>query len=283
MKMSSGSAAPRSYLYVPADNLKRLTKASTYGSDAIIVDLEDGVAQQNKELARHNLQLWLEDCDAETVIWVRVNPKTIEEDLDSAVHPKVSGIVLPKSSASSQIEELSEKLRSSEISRGIAEQLTVCALIESAEGVLNALQIARCDRVRQMILGELDLRADLGLPLTSGEEVLQFARNSLLFSSMAAGIGAPIASMSPNFTDLAELERNSLLYLQWGYFGRTCIHPNQIEIVNQVFSPTANDVEEAEDILHRLKMAEGGVAVDSKGTMIDEAVARNARRITGLI
>lgn len=280
--MSRGSVAPRSYLYVPADNLRRLQKAPTYGSDAIIVDLEDGVSQLNKGPARRNLQQWLEDVDAETIIWVRINPETIDEDLDSAVHPKVTGIVLPKSSRPEDIDRLSEKTRSLEISRGIVRELSVCALIESAEGVLKALAIARCDRVSRLILGELDLRADLGLPMSSGDDVLQFARNALIFSSSAAGIGAPIASVSPNFSDLLEFERNSLLYFNWGYFGRTCIHPNQIEIVNQVFSPSVKDVEEAKDILQRLKMADGGVALDSRDTMIDEAVARNARRIIGL-
>jgi citrate lyase subunit beta/citryl-CoA lyase len=274
--------ALRSYLYVPSDNLGRLVKAPTYGSDAIIADLEDGVSIQNKDLARSNLRQWLQDLDTEAVIWVRINPESVEQDLESAVNHKVSTIVLPKSANSTQIEELSSKLRSLELTRGITKQLSICALIESAEGVLNALQIARSYRVCRLILGELDLRANLGLPLASGEEVLQFARNTVIFSSSAGGIGAPIASMSPNFTDLQEFEKNSRLYSAWGYVGRTCIHPNQIEIVHKVFCPSANDVEAAEDILRRLKMADGGVAVDSQGKMIDEAVARNARRIRKL-
>lgn len=267
---------------MPADNRGRLEKASSYGSDAIIVDLEDGVADSNKDLARSNLQRWLEDYRSDSEIWVRVNPDSSAADLEISAHPKVSTIVLPKTTGPDDIESLALKLAAFEMDRRLTDHLAICALIESAEGVLNARSIAGSSRISRMILGELDLRADLGLPLNAGEDVLQFARNSLVFACSAAGVAAPIASVSPNFKNLVEFERSTVLYANWGYFGRTCIHPSQISIVNQVFSPSASDVEEALDILLRLKMSGGGAAVDSQGKMIDEAVAKNARRIIDL-
>jgi citrate lyase subunit beta/citryl-CoA lyase len=262
--------------------MARLEKAPTYGSDAIIADLEDGVAAKHKDLARSNLQRWLDECKPDTEIWVRINSDASQDDLSIAVHEKVSTIILPKTNGPDDVEALAKILASLEIERRADRPLTICALIESAEGVLNALPIARSNRVTRMILGELDLRADLGLPLRSGDDVLQFARNSLVFASAAARIEAPIASVSPNFKDLEAFEESSRMYADWGYFGRTCIHPNQITIANMVFSPSDREVEEAKDILRRLESSAGGAAMDSQGMMIDEAVARNARRIVEL-
>ena len=269
----------RSYLYLPAKDQEKLAKASSRGADALILDLEDSVGASEKVLAREILREWLKSAEVGPELWVRINADSIDEDLDAIVSDRVNGIILPKSSNNLEIESVTQKLLELENQRGIKRPLQIYALIESAKGLLNALSIAECDRVSKLILGELDLRSDLSLPLGASDEVLLFARSSIVFASAAAGIDPPIASVSTNFRDLAEFEKSSAAYRSLGYFGRTCIHPNQIEVVNRIFASSASEIESAKEILERIAAANGGAAIDAEGRMIDEASAKNARRI----
>jgi citrate lyase subunit beta/citryl-CoA lyase len=128
-------------------------------------------------------------------------------------------------------------------------------------------------------IGEADLRADLGASGEGANTALQYARNVVLYASSAAGIHPPVAAVSPDFKDLARFSETTRLFKEWGYFGRACIHPGQVEIVNEIFTPSEQEIERAMDILKRLDEAGGGVAVDAQGRMIDEAIARSARRL----
>jgi len=270
----------RSHLYVPANDLERLTKALGRGADALIVDLEDGVSPTDKDLARQNLATFLNDFNSDVEIWVRVNPEkgALESDLATAVHKNCRGIVLAKATTLAEIQNLDSMLTGIENSRGITKKLEVSALIESAAGVFNAQSIASGPRVTRLQLGEADLRADLGTSGTAGESTTQFARSMAVFASAAAGINPPVAAVSTNFKDLDAYRKSSQDFKEWGYFGRACIHPAQIEIANEVFTPSADELAAAQDILDRLVAAGGGVALDVKGRMIDEAIAKIARR-----
>ena len=270
----------RSHLYVPANDLERLTKALGRGADALIVDLEDGVSPTDKDLARQNLATFLKDFNSEVEIWVRVNPEkgALESDLAAAVHKNCRGIVLAKATTLAEIQNLDSLLTGLEKSRGISTSLEVSALIESAAGVFNAQSIATGPRVTRLQLGEADLRADLGTSGTAGESTTQFARSMVVFASAAAGINPPVAAVSTNFKDLDAYRKSSQDFKEWGYFGRACIHPAQIEIANEVFTPSPDELAAAQDIIDRLVAAGGGVALDVKGRMIDEAIAKIARR-----
>ncbi len=270
----------RSHLYVPANDLERLTKALGRGADALIVDLEDGVSPTDKVLARQNLVSFLNDFNSEVEIWVRVNPEkgALELDLAAAVHKNCRGIVLAKATTLAEIQNLDSLITDLETSRGLTKKLEVSALIESAAGVFNAQAIATGPRVTRLQLGEADLRADLGTSGVAGETTTQFARSMAVFASAAAGINPPVAAVSTNFKDLEAYKKSSQDFKEWGYFGRACIHPAQIEIANEVFTPNADELAAAQDILDRLVAAGGGVALDAKGRMIDEAIAKIARR-----
>ena len=270
----------RSHLYVPANDLERLTKALGRGADALIVDLEDGVSPTDKDLARQNLATFLNDLNSEVEIWVRVNPEkgALESDLAAAVHKNCRGIVLAKATTLAEIQNLDSLLTGIENSRGITKKLEVSALIESAAGVFNAQSIATGPRVTRLQLGEADLRADLGTSGAAGETTTQFARSMAVFASAAAGINPPVAAVSTNFKDLDAYRKSSQDFKEWGYFGRACIHPAQIEIANEVFTPSPDELAAAQDIIDRLVAAGGGVALDVKGRMIDEAIAKIARR-----
>ena len=270
----------RSHLYVPANDLERLTKALTRGADALIVDLEDGVSPADKGIARENLISFLNGLDSTVEIWVRVNPEkgALELDLAAAVHNKCRGIVLAKATTLTEIENLDSLLTSLEKSRDVTTPLEVSALIESAAGVFNAQAIASGPRVTRLQLGEADLRADLGTSGNAGETTTQFARSMAVFASAAAGINPPLAAVSTNFKDLDAYRKSSQDFKEWGYFGRACIHPAQVEIANEIFTPNAEELSAAQDILDRLIAAGGGVALDGNGRMIDEAIAKIARR-----
>lgn len=270
---------PRSYLFVPADNAERLAKSTSRGSDALIVDLEDGVAPAEKTTARKNVQTWLESVETSSEIWVRINEDSIEDDLKAIVHPKVRGVVASKSSSAAYIKSIGESLTRHEKRLGIANQLEIIPLVESAAGLLNLAEIAASPRVIRLMLGEQDLRADLGLPRDMDGKVLDHARNLVIVACAAAGIAAPIASVEVDFTDLLKFEESTFGFLRHGFFGRACIHPAQLEIANRIFMPLIADIEWAKDVLARMESANGGATVDSQGKMIDEAVAKRARRI----
>jgi citrate lyase subunit beta/citryl-CoA lyase len=169
-----------------------------------------------------------------------------------------------------------------EKARSLSNSLQVAALIESAAGVFNAQTIASGPRVSRLQLGEADLRADLGTSGESGNTTIQFARSTLVFASAAANINPPVAAVSTNFKDLDTFRTSSREFKEWGYFGRACIHPDQLEIANEVFTLSADEVDAAQNILDRLAAAGGGVALDAKGRMIDEALAKIARRTLGI-
>lgn len=270
---------PRSYLFVPADNVERLHRSHTRGADALIIDLEDGVAPAEKESARSNMRGWLDSVDDSSEIWVRINENSVEEDLQVSTHPKVKGIVIAKASTAAFVKSVGESLTKHETRVGLTRQLAIIPLVESAEGILNLPEIAKCPRVMRLMLGEQDLRADLGLPRVTDGQVLDFARNLAIFACAAAGVTAPIASVGIDFTDLSKFEESTIGFLRRGYFGRACIHPAQIEIANRVFMPSEEDIAWAKDVLARFESANGGSTVDSQGKMIDEAVAKRARRI----
>ena len=271
----------RSHLYVPANDLERLKKSIERGADALIIDLEDGVSVNDKDLARENLANWLELSSSQGQIWVRVNheKKEIDSDLASAVHPKVTGIVFPKTANAQELTVLDQKLSVQEKKLKLSYELKVCALIESATGVFNAREIAQGPRVTRLQIGESDLCADIGTSGSGGEITVQYARSIAVFASASAGINPPVAAVSTDFTDLVAFRSSTEKFREWGYIGRACIHPAQVSIVNDVFTPTDDELERAQNILDRLSQAGGGVAVDAQGKMIDEAIARIARRI----
>jgi len=271
----------RSYLYVPADNKERLAKAVARGSDALIIDLEDGVSPAQKSQARQNLNQFFETFDSSVEIWVRVNsdPEELTKDLKVAVNINCHGIVLAKVDSVSNIHNLQSLLSEFESQISLERPLEISALIESANGIFNAKEIASATRVSKLQIGEADLTAELGISGSAAESSKQFARNMVVFASTAAGINPPVAAVSPDFKNLDDFRISTLQFKEMGYFGRSCIHPDQVVIVNEVFTPSASELENARDILDRLNASGGGVALDANGRMIDEAFARSARRI----
>lgn len=271
-----------SYLYVPGNNPDRFAKAERVGADAVIFDLEDAVSPADKEAARAQVAEHLAlPRPAGVEAWVRLNSdEWLGRDVEAVVGPGLRGVIPAKTSSREELVRLDALLAEAEVTRGLRPgRIAVAPLIESGLGVANIVDIARGPRVTTLHLGEVDLAADLGLEPGADEIELFFARSQAVVACSAAGLGGPVAPVSTNFRDLAAFSTSTLALRRLGFVGRACIHPAQLAVVHEVFTPTALQTEEAEDVLRRLDEAGAGVAVDAGGRMIDEAVARQARRI----
>lgn len=264
------------YLYVPGDVPQRFDKALRSGTDAVVLDLEDAVAAAGKDAARGLVAEWIADCAPEGVeLWVRVNPGALQEsDIRAVAGPNLTGIWLPKVESARDIEAADRVLTECG-----ADEVRLSALVETAAGLLAAPETALSPRIRFLQLGEVDLAADLGIEVDDSAEQLLYARSRVVVASAAAGIEPPVAAVSVNFTDLPAFEADTRRLRRLGFAGRACIHPKQLAAVRTVFTPTAEEVRRAEDVLNRLAAATSGVGVDMNGHLIDEAVARSARRV----
>ncbi len=276
----------RSALYVPGDSPEKLDRSFGRGADTLIVDLEDAVAPSAKAEARRAVASWLPSLPA-VPVWVRVNNSDdLAADVAAVVRPGLSGICLPKTSSARELIRLDGMLEAAELAAGLpARSIRVWPLIESPAGVLAAAELAAAPRVAGLQIGEVDLMAELGVTPSEGEEELRPHRAMVVMASGAAGLGAPLAPVSPQWRDEDLYRRSTEAAARMGFGGRVCIHPRQVAIANQVFTPSAERLDWARGVLERFDTAMSagmGVVVDSHGQMIDEAVVRVARRIHAL-
>lgn len=268
---------PRSWLYVPADDTARLAKAVGRGADALIVDLEDGVAPSAKAAARDNLRAFL--ADAPPATWVRVtsDPTGLELDLAACLDANLAGIVLAKAQDTAQVADVAGRLAALPGPRR-----GLMPLIETGRAVFSVADIASVPGVTQLQVGEADLRADLGVTFGPDESELVVVRQRVVIVSSALDLLAPVAPVSVEFRDLDAFRAGTQRLARMGYVGRACIHPAQITVAHEVFTPTPDQVAQARALIAAAEQAasEGrGAFTDEHGRMVDEAVVRQARRL----
>jgi citrate lyase subunit beta / citryl-CoA lyase len=273
--MSLAGPPIRSYLYVPGDDSRRIEKALATGADAVVIDLEDAVAPSRKEEARRNAAEILESEPAKP-IFVRVNALGSEvaaRDIDAVARLQLSGLRLPKVESLEGVRLVAETLEE------LRSQAGIQCLIESALGLELAFEIARShERVASISLGEADLAADLGVVADAG---LLYARSRIVNASRAAGLQGPVQSVYTNVNDLDGLRRSTAEGKNMGFVGRSAIHPSQVPIINEVFTPTEEEVTEAQVLLDRLDSearSGTGAFVLEDGRFVDRAVVESARR-----
>lgn len=273
---------PRSFLYVPADRPDLFDKAAAGDADAIIFDLEDAVPVDRKTEARRALRGWFEANLRETgkQCWVRVNRGSIAEDLRAVTLPGLAGIMQAKSSRSVLL-EAGEELTALEGARGIDPLATgIIGLIEDARGLEDLAEMASVPRLVTFAIGEVDLMADLRMSRTdAAEPALDSIRARIVVACAASGLRAPLAPTSTEIREIAEFGESSRKLRDLGFRSRTAIHPSQIAVIHDVFTPSAQDAASARDVIARLGAAGGGVALDAAGRMIDAAVVRGAQEI----
>ncbi|MEV3959805.1 CoA ester lyase [Nocardia sp. NPDC050193] len=267
------------YLYVPGDRPERFAKAAASGADAVVLDLEDAVPLAAKDSARGAVAAWLESPErTEVPVWVRVNPGAgLVADVTAAVRGGADGIWLPKCDDRAALDRLDGLLTEVEKRFGRA-RTRVSPLLETGTGLWNVRAVAAGPRVAFLQIGEVDLAADLGITVTGGDELL-WARSRVVAASAAAGLRPPLAAASPIVGDAAGFARETRRLMESGFHGRACIHPRQLAPARDGMTPTSAEVDRARDILTAFEAAGGGTATDRDGRLIDEAVARHARRI----
>lgn len=275
--MKSRRIPIRSYLYVPASVPDRVEKALNSEADAVVLDLEDAVAPNRKAEARENAARLLESAPSKPV-FVRVNATgspLAGEDLASIVGPNLFGIRLPKAEDPDEVRRAAEMLEGTDA--------IVQCLIESALGLEFAFELARSHaKVTGVSLGEADLAADLGVRDDTG---LLYARSRVVAASRAAGLQNPVQSVFTDVRDLDGLRRSTREGRGLGFVGRSAIHPAQLPVINEVFTPSEEEVAAAEDLLSRLEDSAGqgtGAFVLEDGKFVDRAVVEGARSTLAL-
>lgn len=273
-------------LFTPGDRLDMVAKAVRSGTDAVIVDLEDAVATETKPQARRNLASL---PDSDVPYYVRTNAADTPqfwEDVAAAGAATVVGVIVPKAESPQMISQLDGALTVLELSAGKeAGSTTVIPLIESALGVRYTYEIARASRRVECVMfggGEQgDLVADLGVEWTPEGTGLMQARSQVLLSARAAGVPYPMEAVFMDFRDLDALRVECELARRLGYIGKVAIHPAQIPVINDVFTPSPETVEYQRKVLSAFEAAEadGKASIAVDGKMVDYAVARVARTI----
>ncbi|MFP5326738.1 MAG: HpcH/HpaI aldolase/citrate lyase family protein [Acidimicrobiia bacterium] len=261
------ATAARSYLYVPGDRPERFEKAGRSGADAVILDLEDAVAPAAKDEARAAVVAWLRAAPPPPQQWwVRINAgERGDDDVAALEGCRVQGVFVPKATP--------ERLAAL-ASSGLA----LCALVETAEAVVRAVELARSEAVVALAMGEVDLVAELGIEQRGTDDPLWPIRSQVVVACAAVGLQPPIGPVSVDFSDMEALRRSTQALRGAGFFSRQAIHPAQVPVINEVMTPSEDDMARAARVLELFERAAGGVCVDDDGRMVDEAVIRSARR-----
>jgi citrate lyase subunit beta/citryl-CoA lyase len=277
----------RGFLFVPASEERKLAKAPTLAADAVILDLEDGVAAARKAEARALLQKFLPAQPAGGIEWlVRLNAfdtPHFPADLEAALRAGPQALVIPKVESADILRRVDERLSAAESALGRARgSLGLFALIESARGLLAAREIAAASpRLLGLMLGHVDLCADLGITAgPAGEGILLHARCQLVLAARSAGLDA-VDTIYLNVKDADGLRAEARQAVGLGFAGKLAIHPGQLPIIHEAFTPDAERVARAERILEAWRQAEaegrGVCALD--GLLIERPVVEAERRI----
>ncbi len=270
-----------SWLFIPGDSEKMLAKAQGMPADIVVLDLEDAVAPDRKEAARSLVATAVQARNIAAPTFVRINP--LEEgvglaDLAEVVSPGLSGIMLPKAQATSQLEALDRALNEAEAAAGLeVGSVLVAPLIETPRGVLNAPDLARGPRVCAVCLGGEDLSLALGARRTPEGHELDFARAMLVTAASAAEVQA-IDTVWTDVRDLEGLRLECRRNRDHGFTGKLAIHPGQLDTIHDAFAPGPEEVALARRIVEAFEGSAGGV-VTVDGKMIDAPVVERARRI----
>jgi citrate lyase beta subunit len=264
-------ASARSVLFAPGNDRHKLAKAVECGADAVVADLEDAVPAEEKAAARTVVRELLPAVSTSSLVAVRVNAADTsfwEDDMRTVADLELAALVLPKATPEA-VERLGR------------DGPPVLAIVESAQGLRRAYDVASAPRVAALGLGAVDLGVELRLePRADGQEVL-LARSLLVLESAAAGLRAPFDLVHLALHDVEGLEAECRLARSLGLRGKLCVHPAQVEVVNRIFSPTRDELERARRVVEAYDrgVADGAGVVSVDGEMVDLPVVERARQV----
>lgn len=284
MKVGEKMSKEITWFFVPGSNLRNIEKVNTLEADAFIFDLEDAVAISEKQNARDNVVKAIQHYQQKN-IFVRINSfdsPFFLEDVENVVVEGLSGIVLPKAETSMQLKVLDKLLIEKEKKLNIPiGSIKIVALIESAMGVHHAIELAKFNRVIRLAFGAIDYTLDIQATLTDHRLELLFARSQLVLASRLAQLEGPIDTVYADIYNESGLRKETTLSKELGFKGKLIVHPAQIKIVNEVFTPSKSEVEQARKIIDAAHKAEkqGKGVVNLDGKMIDLPVIKQAEAI----
>ncbi|MFV3126789.1 HpcH/HpaI aldolase/citrate lyase family protein [Niveispirillum sp. KHB5.9] len=274
----------RSLLFVPADDGVRRGKAAASGADAVILDLEDGVAPAAKPAARAGLEVAAAAVAAAgPAVVVRVNAGWLAalEDLKAAIGPDVRAIMVPKVEDVARLTVLSAIIDELEAERGLPPGHTgLIVLVESPAGLAVAADLAACPRVIGLALGPEDFAVSMGVAPTPA--LLDLPSRQVALAAATRGLMALAVPLSiAQFRDVDACVAAAGRGAEYGVTGALCIHPNQVRAANQVFQPSAAELDLARRVLAAWDNAQAaGAAVTTlDGSMVDLPVVLRARAL----
>jgi citrate lyase subunit beta / citryl-CoA lyase len=269
----------RSWLFAPGDSAKKMAKAADSAADIAIFDLEDAVTAESKPLARTMIADFLATrLVGKDRLWVRVNPldgpHTLT-DLAAIMPGRPGGIMLPKVYGRADVERLDHYLSALEVAHGIAEGSTpvIVLVTETAEAVFHTGDYKGAPRVIALSWGAEDLADSIGAsnnrnPDGSYGFTYELARSLTLLGAATAGVAA-IETISADFRDLDALRARAEGVRRDGFRGMLAIHPAQVDVINTAFTPTAQEIADAREIVAIFAANPGVGAIGYKGGMLD--------------
>jgi len=276
----------RSVLFMPGDSMRKITKATQLDVDSIVMDLEDSVAPDNKAEARRTVSEALQTLDfGRSERLVRLNAAEtglLGDDLADTIDAQPDGYVLPKTETAAQVQYVGRLLGRAEKANGWADSsIRLLVIIETALGVMNVKEIAQASpRVETLMFGAEDLAGDIGAKRTrEGWEVF-YARSAVVTAAAAYGLQA-IDMVLIDLANLERLEEECNFARRMGYEGKMAIHPRQVEVINRVFAPSPEEIEQARRLMqaHAEHQAAGSGVFTLNGRMVDMPMVKMAERV----
>ena len=283
----------RTFLFAPGNHPRRVEKALSLDADAVILDLEDAVATSDKAAARKPVAEALKGprrCRG----YVRPNAPSSPfcyRDLVETIHEKVDGVVLPKVESAADLHAVDWLLAALERERGITEgAIDLIPMVETAAGVARVDRILQARslrpyrapwRVKRVAFGAGDYSLDVGLVPSHEEPELAEARARVVLASRAAGMEGPLDSPWFHLRDMEGFRRSLERSRRGGFQGRLCVHPDQVPVANDLFTPNADEIARAERIVAAFRQAEatGAAAVEVDGQMVDYPIVHRAQAL----
>ena len=284
----------RSFLFVPGDSERKFVKAGGIAADALILDLEDSVAQANLPTARGMVREWLAGSRGARAqqLWVRINPLDTElalPDLAAVMSGAPDGIVLPKTYSAAEAETLDRYLAALETREGLPLGSTRILVVatETARSLFTMDSfIGATARIYGMTWGAEDLSAALGAstnrtPEGRYEDAFRLAR-ALCLAACKAADTEPVDSVYTDFRDLEGLHAEALQGRRSGFTGKVAIHPDQVEPINRAYTPTDDEVAHARRVVEAMANADGAGTVGLDGKMLDMPHLKAARHVLAM-
>jgi citrate lyase beta subunit len=276
----------RALLFMPGDSRGKIEKGITLDVDSIIMDLEDGVALNQKAAARTTAAAALRELNfGDTERLVRLNPvgsSLYRDDLEATVSARPDGYVLPKVESAAEVQAVSAALAEVESTQGWeASSIVLIAIVETARGIVNLREIAESDsRLVALAFGAEDLAGDMGAVRTPEGWEGFYARSAVVLHAKANHLQA-IDTPFVRLDDEEGLLKETRAALHMGYTGKLAVHPKQIEPIHAVFTPTKKEVEAAQRLIeaHHAHQASGAGVFQLEGKMVDLPMIQAAEAV----